>query len=126
MADLVEQAAGIADSPPAQMNGQDEFALRCDRSPHPDPFGVFLNPCDQFIQLKMANLNSTKEQPLVQPEAVLATAFQPATNRRMMVSEDARGSGDIQSLAEGMHNHGYAMDGGFEMVHGGVQAAGFA
>ena len=86
----MKQVAGITDGASTEMDSQNKLAFRSDRSPHPDPLSVLLDPGDQLIKLKMTNLNSAKEQPLMQQDAVLASAFQPAADGGMVVIEDAR------------------------------------
>ena len=86
----MEQVAGITDGAPTEMDSQNKLAFRSDRSPHPDPLSILLGPGDQLIKLKMPNLNSAKEQPLVQPGAMLSTPFEPAADGGIVVIEDAR------------------------------------
>ena len=54
----------------------------------------------------MANGQSTVEQSLMQPFAVLATAFNPAGDGGMVMAEDAAGGGDVNAFRHGGHDHG--------------------
>lgn len=74
------------------MQCQDELAPGTDRCPHPHSLGIVLDSRHQFAELQVAHLNGLKEQPLVQPGAMLSTPFQPAADGGMVMVEDA-GSG---------------------------------
>ena len=78
----MQQAASITYAASTQMQCQDEFASGSHRSPDPDALCILLDFGHQFIQLKMAHFYGLKEEPLMQPSAVLPP---PRSNQRLMV-----------------------------------------
>ena len=54
----------------------------------------------------MADRQSTVEQSLMQPFAVLATAFNPAGDGGVVMFEDTGGGRDVNPLRHGGHDHG--------------------
>ncbi len=91
---------------PANVESEDELALGSDSGPDPDTFGILFHFGHQFIELQMANGQSTMEQSLMQSFAVLAAAFNPAGDGGMVMVEDASGGGDVNPFRHGGHDHG--------------------
>jgi hypothetical protein len=90
----------------ADMESEDKLALGGDRGPDPDTFGILFHFGHQFVQLQMANGQSTVEQSLMQPFTVMATAFNPAGDGGVVMTEDATGGGDVNPFRHGSHDHG--------------------
>jgi hypothetical protein len=82
---------GISRRTTTNMECQDEFALGSNRRPDPGAFGILFHPGHQFIQLQVANRQSTLEQSLVQSFAVVATAFRPACDGSVVMPKDTDG-----------------------------------
>ncbi len=110
----------------ADMESEDEFALGGNGSPDPDAFGILFHFGYQFIKLQMANRQSTVEQSLMQPLAVMAAAFNPAGDGGVVMVEDAAGGGDVNPFRYGGHDHGDTCQRRLQLIQGGAKAAGSA
>jgi len=84
----VKQTAGITNRPSTQVQRQDELTPGTDRCPHLHSLGIVLDPGHQLVQLQVAHLNSLKEQPFMQPGAMVSATFQPAVDSGRVMVED--------------------------------------
>ena len=88
---LMEQLVGVSRRAATDVKRQDELALGGHCCPDPNAFSILFHFGHQFIKLQMANGQSPVEQSLVEPFAVMATAFNPAGDGRVMMAKDATG-----------------------------------
>ena len=72
-------------------------------------------PCSQFIQLKVREVQMAEEA-LVQGVRVLANTGQPASNSGLTVGEDTFGRRRIHPFGECREHHGDMVRGGFQTV----------
>ena len=61
---------------------------------------------NQFIELLMANGQSTMEQSIMQSFAVLAASFNPAGDGGVVMTKNTTGGGDVNPFRHGSHDHG--------------------
>ena len=108
------------------MKSKDKLALGIDRGPDPDAFSILFHFGHQFIELQMANGQSTVEQSLMQSFAVLATAFNPAGDGGMVMVEDTGGGGDVNAFRHGGHDHGDPRNWSFQPIQGCAKTTGSA
>src|SRR6266851_3234894 len=84
----------------AEIKHRQKLGAGVDGQPEPEHLGTVAEPCAQFIQLHMRELE-VAEKVLVQRLSVLASAGQPGGDGRLLVAEDSFSGGSIQSFGKG-------------------------
>ena len=123
---LVKEVVGIGRRATTDMKSEDELALGSDCGPDPDAFGILFDFGYQFIQLQVADGQSTVEQSLMQPFTVMAAAFNPAGDGGMVMVEDTGGGGDVNAFRHGGHDHGDPRNWSFQPIQGCAKTTGSA
>ena len=108
------------------MESEDEFALGSDCGPDPDAFCILFHFGYQFIELQMADRQSTMEHSLMQSFAVPAAAFNPAGDGGKVMTEDTGGGGDVNPFRHGSHDHGDPRQRCFQPIQGRAETTGSA
>ena len=108
------------------MGSKDKLALSSDCGPDPDAFGILFHFGHQFIQLQMADGQSTVEESLMGSFAEVASAFNPAGDVGVVVVEDAASGGDVNSFRHGSHDHGDPRQRCFQPIQGCAETTGSA
>jgi len=100
------------------MQHRDNLAERIDRHPEPHYLRPAPQPCADFIQLHVGQVE-VLEDALVERHAVGTSAGQPSRNRGVLMPEHPHCSGDREPFGQCREHLANALGGGFEPVKRG-------
>jgi hypothetical protein len=98
-----------------QMEDGKQLRRGVDDQPQPQDAGMAAEPCSQFIQLQMREVQMGEEAH-VQGVCVLACTSQPGGDGGLSKAEDPFGGGSVQPFGQRREHHGDLVRGSFQAV----------
>ncbi len=95
------------------------FREGVDSEPEPEHLGMAAEPCSEFVQLQMWEVQMA-EGALMQDLCMFASTRQPGDDGGLSKAEDPCGSGRVQPFSQRRQDHGDLVRGGVQTIQGGV------
>jgi hypothetical protein len=120
---LVDDGVGSHLSARPQLESRDQLAQRIESQPEPEDLVARAQASADLVDLDVGK-TQVQEASLVEGLAMLASAMEPASDRRLLMAKDPHGCRDVEPLGKSGEDFGDPSGSGLETVQGSVATGG--